>query len=60
MFDTFTQKFPRDYTAAYTKTGLIKLILPYIYVELMAGALIVVRSILRYISSMHQTTIDPM
>ena len=22
MFDTFTQKFPRDYTAAYTKTWL--------------------------------------
>ena len=21
MFDTFTQKFPRDYTAAYTTSG---------------------------------------
>ena len=23
MFDTFTQKFPRDYTAAYTINGLV-------------------------------------
>ena len=25
MFDTFTQKFPRDYTAAYTKRYTISL-----------------------------------
>ena len=25
MFDTFTQKFPRDYTVAYTNMGLVAL-----------------------------------
>ena len=24
MFDTFTQKFPQDYTAAYTKSTYLK------------------------------------
>ena len=33
MFDTFTQKFPRDYTAAYTNSDIWGVYTDYLYCE---------------------------